>query len=68
MMLPPPCPCACAPVAAGEITQGWAAAVRLGATYESFRTTIGIHPTISEEFTTLSISKTSGESAEKGGC
>lgn len=53
---------------AGEITQGWAAALRLGATFESFSTTIGIHPTMSEEFTTLSVTKSSGASAEKGGC
>lgn len=34
---------------AGEVTQGWAAALRLGATYESFMSTIGIHPTVAEE-------------------
>lgn len=39
---------------AGEITQGWACALRLGATYDSFMYTIGIHPTVAEEFTTLS--------------
>jgi pyruvate/2-oxoglutarate dehydrogenase complex dihydrolipoamide dehydrogenase (E3) component len=39
---------------AGEITQGWACAIRLGATYDSFRSTVGIHPTMAEEFTTLS--------------
>lgn len=39
---------------AGEITQGWACAIRLGATYEAFTSTVGIHPTSSEEFTTLS--------------
>lgn len=39
---------------AGEITQGWGAAIRLGATYQSFISTVGIHPTSSEEFTTLS--------------
>jgi thioredoxin reductase (NADPH) len=38
---------------AGEITQGWGAAIRLGATYETFSSTVGIHPTTSEEFTTL---------------
>lgn len=53
---------------AGEITQGWACALRLGATYESFAQTVGIHPTVAEEFTTLSVAKSSGESAEKGGC
>jgi thioredoxin reductase (NADPH) len=53
---------------AGEITQGWGAALRLGATYASFVTTVGIHPTIAEEFTTLSITKRSGAEAAKGGC
>lgn len=53
---------------AGEITQGWAAAVRMGATYDDFVETIGIHPTISEEFTTLFTSKSSGENALRTGC
>jgi len=53
---------------AGEITQGYAVALRLGATYESFLQTVGIHPTMSEEFTILETSKSSGASAEKGGC
>lgn len=90
---------------AGEITQGFAAAMRLGATYADLCDTVGIHPTVAEEFTTLacvpacfqtpppptspphhrtralltlahspglfplsSISKSSGESANKGGC
>ena len=38
---------------AGEVTQGWACAMRLGATYEAFTSTVGIHPTSAEEFTTL---------------
>lgn len=53
---------------AGEVTQGWACALRLGATYESFTQTVGIHPTVAEEFTTLAVTKASGESADKGGC
>lgn len=53
---------------AGEVTQGWAAAMRLGATYETFTQTVGIHPTVAEEFTTLSIAKSSGEDAGKAGC
>ncbi len=52
----------------GEITQGWACAVRLGATYESFMQTVGIHPTSAEEFTQLTVTKSSGESADKGNC
>jgi thioredoxin reductase (NADPH) len=33
---------------AGEITQGYAVAMRLGATKADFDATIGIHPTCSE--------------------
>lgn len=53
---------------AGEVTQGWGCALRLGATYESFCQTVGIHPTCAEEFTILSVTKRSGETADKGGC
>jgi len=38
---------------AGEIIQGVAIAVRLGATKAQFDATIGIHPTAAEEFVTL---------------
>jgi glutathione reductase (NADPH) len=38
---------------AGEIIQGVAIAVKLGATKAQFDATIGIHPTIAEEFVTL---------------
>ena len=38
---------------AGEIIQGVAIAVKLGATKEQFDATIGIHPTAAEEFVTL---------------
>ncbi|PVD24776.1 hypothetical protein C0Q70_15262 [Pomacea canaliculata] len=53
---------------AGEITQGYAVAMRKGATKEDFDMTIGIHPTCSETFTTLSVTKRSGESTEVSGC
>ncbi|GFO23223.1 thioredoxin reductase 1 [Plakobranchus ocellatus] len=53
---------------AGEITQGYAIAMRKGATKEDFDSTIGIHPTCSETFTTLQVTKRSGESAEVTGC
>lgn len=33
---------------AGEITQGFAAAILLGATKEDFDYTVGIHPTMAE--------------------
>ena len=38
---------------AGEIIQGFAVAVRAGATKAQFDTTIGIHPTSAEEFVTM---------------
>jgi glutathione reductase (NADPH) len=38
---------------AGEIIQGIAIAVKLGATKSQFDATIGIHPTAAEEFVTL---------------
>ena len=33
---------------AGEVTQGYAVAIKLGATKKDFDRTIGIHPTVSE--------------------
>ena len=38
---------------AGEIVQGFAVAVKAGATKADFDATIGIHPTSAEEFVTL---------------
>jgi glutathione reductase (NADPH) len=38
---------------AGEIVQGFAVAMRAGATKEVFDSTIGIHPTAAEEFVTM---------------
>ena len=40
-------------VDAGEVMQGIAIAVKLGATKAQFDATIGIHPTAAEEFVTL---------------
>jgi thioredoxin reductase (NADPH) len=53
---------------AGEMTQGFAVAVRMGATKADFDNTVGIHPTTVEEFTTMAVTKRSGVSAEKTGC
>lgn len=53
---------------AGEVTQGFATAMRLGARYQDFVSTVGIHPTIAEEFTVIDITKRSGESVEKSSC
>ncbi|WP_077003319.1 glutathione-disulfide reductase [Variovorax sp. KK3] len=38
---------------AGEIVQGFAVAMRAGATKQVFDRTIGIHPTVAEEFVTM---------------
>ncbi|XP_043565881.1 thioredoxin reductase 1, cytoplasmic-like [Chiloscyllium plagiosum] len=53
---------------AGEITQGFAAAIKCGLTKEQLDSTIGIHPVCAEVFTTLSVTKTSGGNIEQSGC
>eukprot|EP00238_Polyblepharides_amylifera_P001622 CAMPEP_0196570890 /NCGR_PEP_ID=MMETSP1081-20130531/1049_1 /TAXON_ID=36882 /ORGANISM="Pyramimonas amylifera, Strain CCMP720" /LENGTH=493 /DNA_ID=CAMNT_0041887573 /DNA_START=179 /DNA_END=1660 /DNA_ORIENTATION=+ len=53
---------------AGEITQGYAVALKCGATKAQFDSTVGIHPTVSEEFTGLTITRRSGKDAAKKGC
>jgi thioredoxin reductase (NADPH) len=53
---------------AGEVTQGFAVAMKLGAKKSDFDQTVGIHPTCSENFTTLTITKSSGEDTSTGGC
>ena len=56
------------PLTPSVVLQGCAAAMRLGATYETIMETVGIHPTVAEEVTGMNISKSSGVSAEKTGC
>jgi len=53
---------------AGEIIQGFALAVKLGATKAQLDNLVGIHPTSAEEFTTMAITKSSGDDAQKQGC
>jgi len=53
---------------AGEVTQGFGIALKMGATKADFDGLIGIHPTTAENFTTLSITKSSGEDASGAGC
>jgi len=53
---------------AGEMTQAVALAIRLKATKPDFDATVGIHPTNSEEMTTLNITKRSGKKPSKTGC
>ena len=45
---------------AGEIIQGFAAALKSGMTMKILKNTVGIHPTVAEEFTRLLITKRSG--------
>ncbi|KAM9293230.1 thioredoxin reductase 1, cytoplasmic isoform 4-T6 [Morus bassanus] len=53
---------------AGEITQGFAAAIKCGLTKEQLDSTVGIHPVCAEIFTTLSVTKRSGENILQAGC
>jgi thioredoxin reductase (NADPH) len=53
---------------AGEVMQGFGTSMKLGMTFEDLIETVGIHPTTAEEFTTLSVTKESGEDAKAGGC
>jgi hypothetical protein len=54
---------------AGEVTQGYALALRVGATKQDFDEMVGIHPTSAEEFTTLTTTLSSGvDVMKKGGC
>uniref|UniRef100_A0A8C4Q2G5 Thioredoxin reductase 1, cytoplasmic n=1 Tax=Eptatretus burgeri TaxID=7764 RepID=A0A8C4Q2G5_EPTBU len=53
---------------AGEVTQGFAVAMKCGLTKTTLDSTIGIHPTCAEIFTTLTITKRSGQTIETEGC
>ena len=53
---------------AGEITQGFVVGMKLGATKDDFDRSIGIHPTCSESFTTLELTKASGADPKATGC
>ncbi|XP_034023308.1 thioredoxin reductase 3 [Thalassophryne amazonica] len=53
---------------AGEVTQGFGAAMKCGATKEQLDGTIGIHPTCAEVFTTLEVTKSSGADMAQAGC
>ncbi|XP_063165352.1 thioredoxin reductase 1, cytoplasmic-like [Candoia aspera] len=53
---------------AGEITQGFAAAMKCGMTKEQLDGTIGIHPVCAEIFTTLSVTKRSDGNILQSGC
>lgn len=53
---------------AGEVTQGFALGLRLGAKKRDFDSLVGIHPTDAEAFTQLTVTKRSGESYLMSGC
>lgn len=53
---------------AGEVMQGYAVSMKLGLNFEALQRTVGIHPTASEEFVSLKVTKASGEDFEKHGC
>ncbi|NXJ87336.1 TRXR3 reductase, partial [Corythaixoides concolor] len=53
---------------AGEVTQGFAAAIKCGLTKELLDETIGIHPTCGEVFTTMDVTKASGQDITQRGC
>lgn len=52
---------------AGEVTQGYAVAIAMGAKKSDFAKTVGIHPTYAEEIIGLHQVKGEGE-VEKSGC
>jgi len=53
---------------AGEVIQGFAAAIKSGLTKDILSMTVGIHPTCAEEVTNLTITKRSGIEAKAKGC
>lgn len=53
---------------AGEVIQGFAAAVKAGLTFEQLENTVGIHPTFAEELTRVYITKRSGEDPTPQSC
>ena len=54
---------------AGEVTQGFALAVKLGASKEDFDSLVGIHPTDAEALCSLSVKRSSGENfVSAAGC
>ncbi|XP_017004225.2 thioredoxin reductase 2, mitochondrial [Drosophila takahashii] len=53
---------------AGEVIQGFAAALKSGLTVKTLLNTVGIHPTTAEEFTRLSITKRSGRDPTPASC
>ncbi|XP_011168538.1 thioredoxin reductase 1, mitochondrial isoform X3 [Solenopsis invicta] len=53
---------------AGEVIQGFAAAIKCGLTIPLLKSTVGIHPTVAEEFTRIFITKRSGMDPKPQSC
>jgi len=53
---------------AGEIAQGFGIGMKLGMRFQDLSELVGIHPTIAEELTLLTITKKSGKTPMKTGC
>lgn len=53
---------------AGEVVQGFAAAMAAGVTAEQLRATVGIHPTCAEEVVRADVTKRSGKDPRRTGC
>jgi len=53
---------------AGEVISGYALAMKLGLTRRFFEDSVGIHPTVSEEFFNLEVTKRSGLDYRKTEC
>ncbi|XP_077268268.1 thioredoxin reductase 1 isoform X2 [Temnothorax americanus] len=53
---------------AGEVIQGFAAAIKCGLTIPKLKSTVGIHPTVAEEFTRIFITKRSGLDPKPQSC
>lgn len=53
---------------AGEVIQGYAAALKCNLTRKTLEETVGIHPTVAEEMVKLHITKRSGEDPTVTGC
>jgi len=53
---------------AGEVTQGFAVAMKMGMTKEQLDSCVGIHPTVAEELVGLTLTKEANPDATKSGC
>jgi thioredoxin/glutathione reductase (selenoprotein) len=53
---------------AGEVSQGYAVAIKCGVTKEQWDKTVGIHPTCAEELLSLQQTKEANPNAKKTGC